>query len=433
MTRLVLLLATVSLFLSSAPWTGSPQALAADAPPDVATVVAAADVVVRVLSANRDVSLARRSVAGAEADIVAAKARPNPALTVGTSAIDPGRANAGALGDRPYDTVFQLSQLLERGGKRDLRGRAASAMAQVQREALEDTVRQQVLAARLSFYDLLQAQERLRVADETLTLFARTVAAATLRLKAGDISATDLARLRVDQLRAENDRRIAVADRERARQALAFLLGMEAEAGRLQAQGAWPAAVSPAGVDDIAPFLDRRPDVRAAARYVEVTDAQRELARTLRVRDVTVAAQWERYPTQIQDRTLGLSFSVPLFLNYDYAGELQRAEVNRQAAAELLARARAAATREIQRAAADVADALDRVARFEGELLAQATKAASAAELAYRNGALGVIDLLDARRVLYATRTDAVAARADLARSWARWRAAIAEPEGGGS
>ena len=68
--------------------------------------------------------------------------------------------------------------------------------------------------------------------------------------------------------------------------------------------------------------------------------------------------------------------------------------------------------------------------RFDTALLREATRAADAAEFAYRNGALGVIDLLDARRVLYATRTEAVAAHAELARALWAWRAATTSYEG---
>jgi len=59
-------------------------------------------------------------------------------------------------------------------------------------------------------------------------------------------------------------------------------------------------------------------------------------------------------------------------------------------------------------------------------LLAEAQKAAEGAEFAYSRGAIGVMDLLDARRQLYATRLEASGAQADYAKSFAVWQAAIA-------
>ncbi|MET1085171.1 MAG: TolC family protein, partial [Burkholderiales bacterium] len=49
------------------------------------------------------------------------------------------------------------------------------------------------------------------------------------------------------------------------------------------------------------------------------------------------------------------------------------------------------------------------------------------AEFAYEKGAAGVLELLDARRTLFGSRVEAVAARADYARALAFWRAALGE------
>ena len=51
-------------------------------------------------------------------------------------------------------------------------------------------------------------------------------------------------------------------------------------------------------------------------------------------------------------------------------------------------------------------------------------QASDAAEFAYTRGAIGVMDLLDARRQLYATRLEAVNALADYARAYRAWIAA---------
>ena len=51
------------------------------------------------------------------------------------------------------------------------------------------------------------------------------------------------------------------------------------------------------------------------------------------------------------------------------------------------------------------------------------------AEFAYSRGAIGVMDLLDSRRQLYATRLEASASQADYAKSLAAWQAAVAVAE----
>jgi cobalt-zinc-cadmium efflux system outer membrane protein len=90
-----------------------------------------------------------------------------------------------------------------------------------------------------------------------------------------------------------------------------------------------------------------------------------------------------------------------------------------------LERVRALARGEMERAWSELQSASERVTRYDSGLLQEARRAAEAAEFAYRNGALGVMDLLDARRTLRATQIDAAMARADHARALAAWQAGI--------
>lgn len=407
--------------------TGGTSAYAAD-PPRLHPL-RLAEVVELLQSNNRDIRLARRAVDVARAINLSAAARPNPVLSAGTTAIDPRNPGAGALWSKPFDTVVQVSQLVERGDKRALRDEGTRLVAGASGDDLADVIRLQVRTGTALYYELLGAQARVRIADDTLELLARTVAAATLRLKAGDIAPSDLSRIRVDLLRAENDRSQAIATRERARADLAFALGLEGEAVSLEAVDPWPEVETVAMPGDVGAIVSARADVHAAATRVTAADKFRALARALRTRDVTVAAQVERYPGQVHENSIGVGVSVPLFLNYDYEGEIRRGEAEYLAAQDSLARVRAAALVEIRQAWSDLAAAQDRVRRFDRELLAEATRAAGAAEFAYRNGALGVIDLLDARRVLVATQVDAVSARADLGKAAAAWRAATQPKE----
>ncbi len=127
--------------------------------------------------------------------------------------------------------------------------------------------------------------------------------------------------------------------------------------------------------------------------------------------------------------TFGVGISVPLFTNYNFEGEIRRAEVELQAALDNFERVRALAMGEIAARRADLDAARERVQRFRESLLKEAQKAADAAEYAYTRGAIGVMDLLDARRQLYATRLEESSTRADHARSFADWQAAITTVE----
>ena len=384
----------------------------------------------RMFAGNRDIALARRVVDQARADTAIAGQKPNPQLGVAVQNINRNRGvGSGTLRDKTVDTIVGISQTIERGGKAELRVAAAQSMVAAAQSDLRDIARTQLLALRSAYHDLQAAQERRSGAEETARLFARSVQAAELRLKAGDLAAADVARIRVDAARAGNDVTAAAADEARARLSLAVLMGAEAEPG-LRATSPWPAAGESGAVAPDA--LERRPDVRAAAARVEAADRARELAQSLRTRDVTVSAQFEHYPVSEANsagsgNSFGVGFAVPLFLRHSYEGEAARAQADWYAARDAYDRTLALAKAEVARARGDVAAARERRVRIEDELLPQARKSAEAAEFAFRNGATGVMDLLDARRTLRAIQIEASAARADHARALAALRAGVEE------
>jgi len=176
--------------------------------------------------------------------------------------------------------------------------------------------------------------------------------------------------------------------------------------------------------------------VRAAKSRVEAAAGGRELARSLRSRDVTVGFAFDHYPigdpavtanTFGTGNSYGVFLSVPIFARYHFEGEIQRAEVDYSTALDALERVRAQARAELARAASDLHAAAERLRRYDESLLAEAKKAADSAEYAYKNGAIGVMDLLDARRTLRAIQIDAAASRNEYAKALAAWQAGIGE------
>lgn len=381
---------------------------------------------------NRELLLAQHAVAAAEADSVSASARPNPNLFVNATQFGnlyPPGYDSSRL-DRRADLVFGLNQTFERGGKRELRMGVAGLYEQASRGDRDDMQRVQLAGLHSAYYSLVLAQDKVNITGLTSSSFQKTLEALSLRLKAGDIAPSDVARIRVDALRAENDARAARAERERAQNALAYFTGLEAKARSIEAADPWPEAETPAAAQEMEGMLERRPDVAAARARLQAAEKRRELARSLRTRDITGSVQFEHVPwnplaNPTAVNTFGFGISIPLFTNYYYDGEIRRAEADLDAASTNLARARALAMGEIESSRADLDSAIDRVRRFKGVLLKEAQKAADGAEFAYSQGAIGVMDLLDSRRQLYFTRLDASAAQADFAKSLALWRAAV--------
>lgn len=384
-----------------------------------------ADVERLVVERNRALVGARRATQTAEAGMDIAAARPNPTVSFNTSGISPRRPS----GTGNLDTVLRIDQPIERGGKRELRLAVAGALLEASHSDENDAARQQRMLARQAYFDLKAAEDKARLFDESAKLASQVLAKAELRQKAGDLAPADVARIRTDTLKAEADARQARVDLQRARLALAQLLALESEAPRLAAADPWP-SLDP--LPAAAPDLEQRPDVVAARRRLEAFETAIDLAKSQRVRDVTVGAQVERENGQgpgNNGNTVGFGVSIPLFTGYDYRGEIRRAHVDRDSAQDELERIRATAGAEVSQAAFEANQLSERARRLLEGALPAARKASAAVQFAFSQGAASVLDVIDARRSLHTVENDTANALADAAKARAAWAAAVNRTE----
>jgi len=389
---------------------------------------------------SKELLAAQRMLQATEANAMSAAQKPNPSLSIGVSNFNLNRSignknpenQSNSLQDQTLNSTVQISQLFERGDKRELRIASAKNAIQASQFDAKDTERLWLFKLNASYYDLLLAQEIEAIQTSNVSLYEKTLQATELRLKAGDVAASDVSRIRVDLLKTKNDLRQAQANKQKAQSNLAYLIGKETDARLITAEDHWPntplsdaptlAAISTQN------NINQRPDVLAAEARTKQAEENTRLANALKTRDLNIALQYQHFPGQLPgagENTIGAAISIPLFTNYEYQGEIARAQVDLNAAQEAKEQARAAALSEIDLANADLQASTEKLKRFDAQILTEAQKAADAAEFAYTQGAKGVTDLLDSRRVLRALQLDAANVRADFAKSLAAWKAAM--------
>ncbi len=372
--------------------------------------------------ANIDLKLARHAINSAVGDVTTADRRENPNFSLSSTYLSPRAGlGSGGLRSKNADSVFRLEQLVERGDKRAHRTQSAEARLAAARFDAEEAERTGLIQLSQAYWDLKLAFEREHLADATAQLAREAVVAADKRLKVGDISAVDVSKLRVDNLRSENDARVARADRQKSQLAFAILIGRSTDAENLSCADDWPGAsnASPPPVDR-SPQLENRADVRAATARVAAAEAALEVARSLGKRDVTVGLQFEHYPTvgdQAPNNTWGLSVAIPLFASHRYEGEFIRAASELDQARDQAERTRALAKADAIRTENEFRTAKERIGSLESTLLPEAEKVTEAAEFAYRKGATGLLELLDARRTLRQIQQEAALAKSDYAKA----------------
>jgi cobalt-zinc-cadmium efflux system outer membrane protein len=427
-SRSVLALAAVSVCACSLAWSQVPAATQAD---EFSLSLAAAE---RLLVQHSPVVAAARAAAAVAASETArVDVAPNPTLQAALSNTRAGRYPYGAS-----DRLLRLEQLVERGGKRDLRVGLAVGLADAARLEAADQLRQQFALLGSAHADLAAAQQLEELALENRAAWDRLVQAGTLRVAAGDLAPADQLRLELEAQRAAVDYRSASAARAQGRGALAALIGLRDPALLLRAVEGLPdeAAIMQtfAELERDRPLalsvgLDDRPDVRAAERRLVAAERAFTLAASLRVRDVTVGMQLERAP-DFGGTVVGVSLGVPLLVNNDYRGELLRAQADIELARTGLARSRVAALAEAQAAWVRLSAASDRAARLLRESLPRAESVAAMVEAGFAQGGASINDLFDTRRQLIAARVEAVQARAEFARALAQWRGALSSADG---
>ena len=386
----------------------------------------------RMEDCNRDLQAAQRAVTASLADLRTAGQAPNPTLTVGAGSISPSAGiGAGPLWRKTLDSSLRYEQLIERGGKPALRRRAAEQLSAAARQDVAEIRRQQSLAVLQALVDVTSADARGTLLADISTLYNEAQRANERRAARGDLAPIDAQRQAIEATRARGDLAQARADAVRARLALAGLLALEPAAATLQVDPAVLDTLLPAQAADDA---GQRPDVAAARLRAEAARTARDLARAQARPDVTVGLQLDHWPTSAANpvgtgNTVSVTFSVPLLLRHSFDGELARAVSDSDAADEALARLLATAQTERARMDSDLLTARARQQLLQTQLAPQAEQVARAAELGYAKGALNLLDVLDARRVLRQTRLDLLAARADAARAAfarSRWASAAA-------
>jgi len=388
-----------------------------DAPPPLLTQEMALN---RLLQCNLDIVDSKRSITESEANLTIAGQMQNPNLTIGIGSISPKLGvGSGPYFDKTIDNSVRYEQLIERGNKRDLRKKSAQGQIAAANEDVLDTERQQSIALLRAMVDLAAVDERINLLSQVVALYEETLQANSIRTEKGDLPPIDIQRQKIDANRARIELRQAQTEEKSAQITLAKLLAWETKANSLKVDAA---------ILDIAPLnagsfdLSNRADIKAAKLRVESAASRQDLAQALRKSDITAGVQYDHWPTSNANTngtgdTISFTIGLPLTVNHSYEGEIARANSDYEAAGEALAHTEANARSEWDRINADVASAESNLDILQKEQLPRAEEVAATVEHGYKKGALSLLELLDARRMLRQTRLDTLNARASLARA----------------
>lgn len=362
--------------------------------------------------ANPGLSSAAREQEATDAAVLQAGAWPNPVLEAQVEDLRRGNRT----------TTLLLSQPVELGGKRAARV-AAAERARDQAASALLARRSELRASTITlFFDVLAAQERLRLMQDSLGLAQAATRAAANRVAAGKVPPLEETRSRVAEAGIRVELQQAEGALRSARRQLAALWG-NPEPRFTQAQGAVDRLPPLAPAQDVERRLAAAPVLRQARLEVERRQALSQLEQARRVPDVTVSLGAKRVPADEgmgsgngrNQVVVGVSVPLPIFDTNrgNVAEALSREEKARDdlAAAELQLGADVAQATERLRSARAAAETLQR------DALPGAEAAYKAAAKGFEFGKFSFLEALDAQRTHFQVRNQYLMAVADAHRA----------------
>jgi len=411
----------------------APAHAQAPAPDELPRALSLADAENLFMTRGLDLLIAQYGAEGAEGDVRAAGAHPNPGLDLGVAYTPPLHRDLiysgistnvpGSLWGLSVGVTDNAAISDQLSGKRSLRIEAASKALVAARLNVDEVKRQGLGQLRLAYVaavmatlDVSDVKESFQTYDEQLKLNQK-------RYDEGALGGLDLSRATQAQIEALQAMDQAESGRKQAQASLLFLLGVRG--GALEVTLTTPIDYAPLGrlKEATLPWLvgqarANRADTKIAAANLEQAEVLVRQARRARVPDVALslgyAEQCGGQSCSSQPAfSAGLQGNVPLF--YQQQGEIRRAESNVKAAQRSLDKVDAQLLLDVSQAFAAYTAATSQVERMEGKLLAQAKVSRDLAQHLYQRGAASFIDFMDAQRAYVSSRLEY---HQDLANYW---------------
>lgn len=337
-------------------------------------------------------SAALREVEAARGALVQAGVFQNPSLGVEVEDLRSGNRS----------TTFTLSQSVELGGKRSARVAAAERSVDAARVQLELKSSQLRSDVTTSFLATLLAQERVRLAQESLDIARSGSSAASKRVQAGKVSPLEETRSKVAEANVRLELAQAQDDLSIQMQELRVHLAGGPPFDTLDGDALKLPSLPP--IEDLQAHVEASPTMRLARLETRRLSALADLEQAKRTPDIAVSLGMQR--AQQDGRSIAIvGVSIPLPVFDTNRGNILEA-LRRRDKSEEDARAMELRLR------ADLAIARRRLDMASQEVMAARTEILPAAQLAFNAVAQGFelgkfeyLDVLDAQRTLLQARS----------------------------
>lgn len=358
------------------------------------------------LEAFAENSLALK-VARSEAAAVTGAARQsrayfNPSFSISRDDLDHNQ-------DRHWEEILLLSQPLEWPGRTAARRRAASHMIGAGAARFRGDSIRLAFDVREAWTMAWFAEAAELTARQAASVIQEVTEDAEIRLEAGDISAYEARRLRVERVQAEQDVAEAEVRTRGARRNLAALIfpgaGGEEVGPSAELEGVPP----PVTREDALGALPQRPDLEAATRDLDAAQAELAIAGSGWMPDPTIGVGYRHQQDGFHGLSLGLELPLPLFDRR--GGAREEADARSSAAAYRLDLRRRLAENDLLTTWDRYASSRARLEASADGLFADGAALLASATAAYGENEMSLLELLDAASAFRNARLSALSMR----------------------
>jgi len=340
----------------------------------------------------------RSTILQSQAEEITANLRPNPTLGLDAQFLPIFQPN-----EFTHDYIDQQSQfdagigyLFERGKKRQHRLQAARDLTAVVRSQVSDSERQLIFNVGQQFVDILLAESTLDFAEQDLASFQKTVDISYERYRVGDMSESDLLKIKLQLLQFQTDVSAANLAKVQGLAALRQLLGFESVPDDYDVQGTLEYQPVHSDTNSLKALAAmNRPDLRAAQLAVTAAESQLALQKANAKMDITGTFDYS-HTSGVNSGSFFYNMPLPVFDRNQ--GEIARAQY-------AITQAQEQASETAQQVSTDVIQAYENlrtndqiIQLYQGGYIDQAKQSRDISEYAYQKGAASLLDFLDAER-----------------------------------
>lgn len=345
---------------------------------------------------NPEIAVAARRVVMAEASVPAAGALDDPQAMY---------RGWGVPLNQPWDynqaqNMFMVTQALPGPGKRSLRTSVVDSDVTEAKDELAAVRLRVRVEVRKAFYDLLEAQDELRIHDEHVAIAQQAIAAARIRYTIGQVPQQDLLKAQLELTRLAEHMIRFDRDAEVARARLNTMVGRDPDTPLCVEGGYGVTATLPSESSLERQALQVRPDLLEAETAAAKSRQQQSLAKKAYVPDFTVSAGYMLMPpTQNMRNTYMVegSMTLPWLDRRKHDAEIATASAAVTEQEAELAALRTEAFGQIRESLAEAEAAQKFAALYQNSLRPQAEATLHAAVIAYENNQTDFLNLLDSQ------------------------------------